>query len=246
MNTERDNSHANRSAPKLSDTQLMLLSDAAQRDDLCLTPRPNLKGGAAHKVAEKLIAAGFVEEVPAEGGAPIWRRDEENQPYALKVTMAGLKAIGVDLTERGDPAEDLEAIGGTDRSDFAATTLPTGQERAADPVDDRDREGAQLEPAASETSRAVPRAGSKLAEVIDLLSREQGATIGELIAATNWLSHTTRAALTGLRKRGYEIERIRSDRITSYRILNAPSTVPGTGGNVNQTKDGATTEHEAA
>jgi hypothetical protein len=58
MNTESDNSHSNRSAPKLSDTQLMLLSAAAQRDDLCLTPRPNLKGGAAHKVAEKLITLG--------------------------------------------------------------------------------------------------------------------------------------------------------------------------------------------
>jgi len=28
-----------------------------------------------------------------------------------------------------------------------------------------------------------------------------------LIAATDWLSHTTRAALTGLRKSGFEIER---------------------------------------
>ena len=34
MNTERDNSHSNRPAPKLSDTQLMLLSAAAQRDYL--------------------------------------------------------------------------------------------------------------------------------------------------------------------------------------------------------------------
>jgi hypothetical protein len=68
MNTERDNLHSNRPAPKLSDTQLILLSAAAQRDDLCLTPRPNLKGGVAHKVAEKLIAAGFAEEVLAKAG----------------------------------------------------------------------------------------------------------------------------------------------------------------------------------
>jgi Protein of unknown function (DUF3489) len=53
----------------------------------------------------------------------------------------------------------------------------------------------------TETPPAVPRAGSRLAEVIDLLSRDQGATIGELIAATNWLPHTTRAALAGLRVR---------------------------------------------
>ena len=165
---------------------------------------------------------------------------------ALKVTIAGLKAIGVDLTEREDAAEELEAIIGTDRSGVAATTSPRGHELAAETMDDRDREEARVESVGSEISGAAPRTGSKLAEVIDLLSREQGARIGELIAATNWLAHTTRAALTGLRKRGYEIERIRSDRITCYRISNAPPMVPRTGGNVDQTTDGATTEHEAA
>ena len=30
-------------------------------------------------------------------------------------------------------------------------------------------------------------------------------TLAELIAATGWLPHTTRAALTGLRKRGYAV-----------------------------------------
>jgi hypothetical protein len=246
MNTQRDNPHTSRPASKLSDTQLMLLSAAAQRDDLCLTPRSNLKGGAAHKVAEKLITLGFVEEIAAKAGAPIWRRNEENQPYALKVTMAGLKAIGVDLTEREDAAEELEAISGADRSGRTAMTSPKGQGLAAESMDDRNREEARVESVGSETSRAVPRAGSKLAEVIDLLSRDQGATIGELIAATNWLAHTTRAALTGLRKRGYEIERVRSDRITSYRISNALSAVPVASGSANEGVGDSTTEHEAA
>ena len=187
-----------------------------------------------------------MEEIAAKAGAPIWRRNEENQAYALKATMAGLKAIGVDLTEREGAAGDLEAIGRADRLDPAAVASSKGQELAADPVDDRDREEVRMESAGSGTSRAVPRAGSKLAEVIDLLSRDQGATIGELIAATNWLSHTTRAALTGLRKRGYEIERIRSDRITSYRISNALSVVPVAGGSANEGVGDSTTEHEAA
>jgi DNA-binding MarR family transcriptional regulator len=63
---------------------------------------------------------------------------------------------------------------------------------------------------------AAPRAGSKLAEVVGLLGREGGASIDELIAATDWLPHTTRAALTGLRKRGYAIERRREDDATRY------------------------------
>ena len=56
-----------------------------------------------------------------------------------------------------------------------------------------------------------PRGGSKLARVIGLLERDHGATIEELMAATGWLAHTTRAALTGLRKRGYAVAIDRSD-----------------------------------
>jgi Protein of unknown function (DUF3489) len=41
--------------------------------------------------------------------------------------------------------------------------------------------------------------------VIGLLQRDSGATLNEIIAATGWLPHTSRAALTGLRKRGYAI-----------------------------------------
>jgi hypothetical protein len=52
---------------------------------------------------------------------------------------------------------------------------------------------------------SAPRGGSKLARVIALLERDHGATIAELIAATGWLAHTTRAALTGLRKRGFAV-----------------------------------------
>jgi hypothetical protein len=49
---------------------------------------------------------------------------------------------------------------------------------------------------------------------------QQGAGIEELTSTTGWLPHTTRAALTGLRKRGYAIERSRSERGDSvYRIV---------------------------
>jgi hypothetical protein len=53
------------------------------------------------------------------------------------------------------------------------------------------------------------RAGSKLARIMDLLQRSDGATISNLIEATGWLPHTTRATLTGLRKRGCAITRER-------------------------------------
>ena len=67
---------------------------------------------------------------------------------------------------------------------------------------------------------SAPRGGSKLARVIALLERDHGATVEELIAATGWLAHTTRAALTGLRKRGYAVAINRPDdtRRSFYRI----------------------------
>jgi Protein of unknown function (DUF3489) len=74
------------------------------------------------------------------------------------------------------------------------------------------------------TSRAktTPREGSKLAQVIVLLKRSDGATIANLMDATGWLPHTTRAALTGLRKRGYVVVRERIDGGDSfYRIPDA-------------------------
>src|SRR6266581_5396949 len=69
-----------------------------------------------------------------------------------------------------------------------------------------------------------PRPGSKLAKVIAMLSAKTGATIDAIVKATGWLPHTTRAALTGLRKRGYRIEKeSRTDGRTAYRIVGGGS-----------------------
>lgn len=62
---------------------------------------------------------------------------------------------------------------------------------------------------------------SKAAAVLALLQRDSGATLPELITATGWLPHTTRAALTGLRKKGHAIERTKREGVTCYRITPA-------------------------
>jgi hypothetical protein len=53
-----------------------------------------------------------------------------------------------------------------------------------------------------------------------MLRAIEGATIIELSEAMGWLPHTTRAVLTGLRKRGYVLTLNRSDepRGWAYRI----------------------------
>ena len=65
--------------------------------------------------------------------------------------------------------------------------------------------------------------------MISLLSRQQGACLAEMMEATGWLPHTTRAALTGLRQRGCTIERsISADGSSTYRITNStPAAVDG-------------------
>ncbi len=59
---------------------------------------------------------------------------------------------------------------------------------------------------------------TKTGAVLALLSQPAGATLGELISLTGWLPHTTRAALTGLRKKGHAIVRGTRDGTTCYRI----------------------------
>ena len=59
---------------------------------------------------------------------------------------------------------------------------------------------------------------TKSALVLEMLRREAGATLSELASATNWLPHTTRAALTGLRKKGHGIEKRKRGEVSCYHL----------------------------
>ena len=68
---------------------------------------------------------------------------------------------------------------------------------------------------------------TKTASVIALLNRGKGASIDEICKATKWQMHSTRAFLTGLRKKGYEVTREqRGDDGTAYRITQTPDQNP--------------------
>jgi hypothetical protein len=91
---------------------------------------------------------------------------------------------------------------------------------AGDEADGNESEKASSEapkPAAGKTERGP----SKIDQVITLLRRQEGATLAEMVEATGWLPHTTRAALTGLKKKGHTIEKSKSDDVTCYRIAEA-------------------------
>ena len=73
---------------------------------------------------------------------------------------------------------------------------------------------------AAGTPAARPAPGSKRTVIIALMRREGGATMDELTAATGWLPHTTRAALTGLRKGGIAVGLAKGQRgaASTYRV----------------------------
>ena len=145
-----------------------------------------------HKVTAKLVTAGLVKEIKAKAGMAVWRRDEAvGQAYALKLTAAGAKAIAIDEGSAPNEARKEESP-------------PSGRGGAAD----------------ASPSLSAPRDGTKLALAVGLIRRDHGATLAELVAATGWLPHTTRAALTGLRKRGYAVALDRTDkeRGSTYRL----------------------------
>ena len=72
--------------------------------------------------------------------------------------------------------------------------------------------------AAPSVSPPPSPAPSKTTTILTLLRREDGATLEEMITATGWLPHTTRAVLTGLRRKGHVIERDKRDDVTIWRI----------------------------
>ena len=65
---------------------------------------------------------------------------------------------------------------------------------------------------------SAPRA-TKRDQIAFLLLRDEGATLDQMVAATGWLPHTTRAALTGLRKKGYAIDSDKVDGVRTYRAV---------------------------
>ena len=194
-----------------SDTQAGILAAAAKRPDGNLLPLPGaLRGGAAAKVVTALLARGLIcEEVTgnrSEADAALdtsWRNDDDGRAVLLRITPAGLTAIGgagsfepLDPAGDGrstdnDPAADSGADGGTG-SETDRIEAPAG--KPARPAD---------EPATAPGAAAPRRSreGTKQAQLIAMLRRAEGVTIAEIVAATAWQPHTVRGAFAGALKK---------------------------------------------
>ena len=96
---------------KLTDTQRVILSAAAQRTDRLALPLPkSLKGGAAHKVVNALIEKGLLKEVKANRklGDPVWRESDEGNGLTLIITDTGFAAIGIEVENQKTKAQKSE------------------------------------------------------------------------------------------------------------------------------------------
>jgi hypothetical protein len=183
----------NREHPmQLSDTQLVILTAACQRNDWHILPLPaNLKGGAASKVVASLLGKNLIEEIDAMRGDPIWRETSDGHGTTLVLTKHAFAALGIAPEETPEPDAPGSATG--------ADTDASGE------TSDNDATSRDIAPTApaDATSRAqrTPREGTKQATLIAMLRAEGGATIAEIVAATEWQPHTVRGAMAGALKK---------------------------------------------
>lgn len=199
--------------PKLNDTQLVILTAAAQRDDRLVLPLPGslkLDAAAESRTLKGLIKRTLIATRPAARGEPAWQAGDGEPRQTLIVTEAGLAAIGV--TDDADSATIPKAL--PKRSTTRRTNKRAGKAEASKAPSRKGQKPAK-------TGDDSPKRVGKVAQIRELLERPNGAGIDELTAATGWQPHSVRAALTGLRKRGIDVQREKQDGETRYRVVAA-------------------------
>ncbi len=184
---------------KLSDTQVIILSAAAQRSDGSVLPLPgSLRGGAATKVVGALLSRGLIREQitasPRKADAAlntVWRNEDDGRGVLLLITPAGLEAIGVEREADRDETVAYRFSADTNSAGEPAAGAPTDADTA--PVEaPAKRWGGRKKTARTARDTAVPRKtrdGTKQAQLIAMLRRKQGATIAQIVEATDWRPH---------------------------------------------------------
>jgi hypothetical protein len=144
------------SMPKLTDSQLIVLSKAAARDDGVAAVPEGIGKAAAAKVGSSLVARKLMREIRSKPGMPIWR-EADGKNIRLVITRAGRDAIGVN----NDATASDNAVPKAARSRAAVKTQKTSA--AAQPK--------------QRSIDSAPRPGSKQALVVEMLRKDEGASL---------------------------------------------------------------------
>jgi hypothetical protein len=210
---------------KLSDTQVIILSAAAQRADGNVLPLPgSLRGGTATKVVAALLARRLIREHVVDSPRKadpalnrVWRNLDDGRGVLLFITAAGIEAIGIE-----PEAVPYAFNEGTNSAGEPAAGAPTAADTS--PVEPAPKKRGRTRKAAPTTrDTGAPRKtrdGSKQAQLVAMLQREQGATIAQIVEATGWQPHTVRGAFAGALKKklGLTVTSEKVDGIRTYRI----------------------------
>ena len=90
-------------------------------------------------------------------------------------------------------------LGMFDEASKVIASLPEDRHKSPEPASARKARTQKVAPSASDTP--AQRAGTKQAQVIEMLQRPDGASIKEIVAATAWLPHTARGVISSALKK---------------------------------------------
>lgn len=160
---------------KLTDTQLIILSKASQREDHAVAATD--KRSATRDAVKALLKAKCLKPVPKIVGTTSWPCNDGEAAVSLVLTAKGLKSIEggnneLAQTERVEPSSYRVSRKG----DASATQ-------------------------AEKPTHSGVRETSKLATLITLLKRPKGVGLDEMCKATSWQAHSVRGAISGALKK---------------------------------------------
>ena len=217
---------------KLSDTQAVILSAAAQHPHGLVAPPAKLAPAPCDAVRKSLLAKGLMAPTEVPDRTVAWLVEGGRVSY--RITPLALAALGIDTEAPADegptaptdapvpsplpePTPELPAAVSAPTAAVRATLRQAAQQVLA--AWDDATTGREGLPNAMDTLRHAlegraareagaprqPREGTKHAAVLAMLRRPEGATVAQVAEAMTWAPHTVRGFFAGLKRNGITV-----------------------------------------